>query len=174
MVKSKLNQLTAIYDSYIESIDLEKDIDINNDDIETDVIIISDDDFDNNNDFNQNDIDIIESLLKSENDAYSDYTNAISECQDDRILKVLEDIRTEELKHLQQLEYLKSKITGKKYDAVSLKIKDETDELIASVVPSEEVNNENELDEKDENPLKVTDDENDEEIEESALYSLYF
>lgn len=83
-----------------------------------------------NNQYNENDVEILNKLISSESDAINDYFDATTNTVDVNLSRLYGDIGREERFHLEQLLYAKSLITGEKYEPKDPEVKKEYEELI--------------------------------------------
>ena len=99
-------------------------------DVEVDVTSFGTDDTDVQNEYDQNDITILNKLIASESEAINDYFDGSKDTKDENLRTLYSDIGHEERFHLEQLMYAKSQLTGEKYEPRDPKVKSEYDELI--------------------------------------------
>lgn len=85
-----------------------------------------------NNQYNEKDVEILNKLIASENDAINDYFDATTNTTDANLSRLYGDIGKEERFHLEQLMYAKSLITGEKYEPRDPEVKKEYEELVGS------------------------------------------
>ena len=83
-----------------------------------------------NNQYNEQDVEILNKLISSESDAINDYFDATTNTVDTNLSRLYGDIGREERFHLEQLLYAKSLITGEKYEPKDPEVKKEYEELI--------------------------------------------
>lgn len=88
------------------------------------------DDSDVQNDYDPNDIEILNKLISGESEAINDYFDGSKDSKDENLRTLFSDIGHEERFHLEQLLYAKSQLTGEKYEPRDPQVKAEYEELI--------------------------------------------
>ena len=83
------------------------------------------------NEYDPGDIEILNKLIASENEAINDYFDGTKDTKDENLRTLYGDIGHEERFHLEQLLYAKSTLTGEKYEPRDPEVKKEYEELIA-------------------------------------------
>lgn len=123
------------YDSDVNDNESEEDYD--EDEEEEDEHEFGSDDSDVNNDFDENDINVLNKLISSEASAVQEYLDADKETSDDILHRLYADIANEERFHIEQLMYAKAIRTGEKYEPADPEVKREYEELCAAGMDEE-------------------------------------
>jgi rubrerythrin len=171
MFKFDKIDMKSIFEGVDEDEEDDSEIDIEKDPLD---LFKDGDDDDDDYDADDDDIAALETLIESESEAISDYTRALNETKSPNVRRVYEDILAEEGKHLQQLLYLKGKLTGDNYTPKDPSAKSETDSLFDD---DDEDDSNDEITGDDDSLFEDDDKENDkldttEEDEEDPLDSL--
>lgn len=89
------------------------------------------DDSDVQNEYDKDEIDLLNNLIAAENDAMNDYFEAGKNTNMEVLRRLYADIGSEERFHVEQLIYAKCTITGEQYKPRDPKVKKEYEELLA-------------------------------------------
>ena len=121
----------------------EKASDDDNDDKETEEVDIDIESFgsdtsDVQNEYDQKDVDSLNKLIAAESEAINDYFDASKDTRNEDLRTLFSDIGHEERFHLEQLMYVKSTLTGEKYEPRDPEVKKEYEELISNGVDEDE------------------------------------
>lgn len=97
---------------------------------EFDITSFGKDSSDVHNEYNEKEVEILNKLIASENDAMNDYFEAGKNTNIEVFRRLYADIGAEERFHAEQLIYAKCVITGEKYEPRDPKVKEEYKELL--------------------------------------------
>lgn len=97
----------------------------------TQIDIMGADNSDIHNEFDRKDVDVLNTLIASEQSAIGEYFTAAKDTNDELLRRLYSDIGDEERFHSEQLIFAKSRLTGEKYVPRDPNVKKEYEELMA-------------------------------------------
>lgn len=107
------------------------DKDDDDNDLDIDISVFGTDDSDIQNEYDPKEVDRLNQLIASENDAMGEYFEAGKNTNDENLRRLFADIGSEERFHAEQLIYAKCTLTGEKYEPRDPEVKKEYEELVA-------------------------------------------
>lgn len=127
------------------------------------------------NEYNENEIKILNDLIADEEQAMSGYYHGALNSKIDILTRLYANIGDEERFHAEQLMYAKSTITGEKYSPQDPKVKSEYEDLLKMGMDEETamstaIDKRNMVDDDDEDDSDMEDIEDDVSVIESAIY----
>ena len=110
----------------------------NVEEVDIDIESFGSDTSDVQNEYDQKDVDSLNKLIAAESEAINDYFDASKDTRNEDLRTLFSDIGHEERFHLEQLMYVKSTLTGEKYEPRDPEVKKEYEELISNGMDEDE------------------------------------